>query len=133
MSTVGQLMNSKPVTVGSSTSVKGAAKRMKDDHISSLLVKKGSKVVGIITDSDIVRRGLAGAKDLNKLTVQDIMTAPVATIETVRTAQDAHDMMGDLGVRHLGVTRGGDIIGIISVRDLLVFYKRVSEPKITQD
>ena len=133
MSTVGQLMNSKPVSVGSSTSVKGAAKRMKDDQISSLLVKKGGKIVGIITDSDIVRRGVAGTKDLTKLTVQDIMTAPVATIETVRTAQDAHDMMGDLGVRHLGVTRGGDIIGIISVRDLLVFYKRVSEPKIAQD
>jgi signal-transduction protein with cAMP-binding, CBS, and nucleotidyltransferase domain len=133
MSTVGHLMNSKPITVGSSTSVKGAAKRMKDDHISSLLVKKGGKIVGIITDSDIVRRGVAGTKDLNKLTVQDIMTSPVATIETVRTTQDAHDMMGDLGVRHLGVTRGGDIIGILSVRDLLVFYKRVSEPKITQD
>jgi signal-transduction protein with cAMP-binding, CBS, and nucleotidyltransferase domain len=53
-------------------------------------------------------------------------------------------MMGDLGVRHLGVTRGGEIIGVVSVRDLLLHYKRYaqskippvqeySEPKIAQD
>ena len=53
-------------------------------------------------------------------------------------------MMADLGVRHLGVTQGGEIVGVISVRDLLLFYKRYaqskiplempySEPKIFQD
>jgi len=41
--------------------------------------------------------------------------------------------MGDLGVRHLGVTEAGVIVGVISVRDLLVYYQRVSEPKIAQD
>ena len=42
-------------------------------------------------------------------------------------------MMGDLGVRHLGVTDKGKIVGLISVRDLLVYFKSVSEPRITQD
>jgi signal-transduction protein with cAMP-binding, CBS, and nucleotidyltransferase domain len=53
-------------------------------------------------------------------------------------------MMGDLGVRHLGVTKDGGIVGVVSVRDLLMFYKRYaqsklppvmgySEPKIAQD
>jgi signal-transduction protein with cAMP-binding, CBS, and nucleotidyltransferase domain len=42
-------------------------------------------------------------------------------------------MMGDLGVRHLGVTEQGKLVGLVSVRDLLVYFKRVSEPKITQD
>jgi signal-transduction protein with cAMP-binding, CBS, and nucleotidyltransferase domain len=42
-------------------------------------------------------------------------------------------MMGDLGVRHLGVTERGKIVGLLSVRDLLLYFKSVSEPRITQD
>jgi signal-transduction protein with cAMP-binding, CBS, and nucleotidyltransferase domain len=42
-------------------------------------------------------------------------------------------MMADLGVRHLAVTDKGKIVGLLSVRDLLVYFKRVSEPKISQD
>src|SRR5207237_1181242 len=65
--------------------------------------------------------------------VEAIMSAPVSSIDIHRTPQDAHDMMADLGVRHLAVTDAGKIVGLLSVRDLLVYFKRVSEPRITQD
>ncbi len=39
--------------------------------------------------------------------------------------------MGDLGIRHLGVTSGGEIVGVVSVRDLLIHYKRYAQSKIT--
>ncbi len=133
MSTVAHIMRKNPKTVGPRTSVRSAAKHMRDERIGSLFVKKGSQFIGIVTDTDLVRRAVATNKDLNKMTVEAIMTTPIATIESTRTAQDAHDMMGDLGVRHLGVTDGGTIVGVISVRDLLVFYQRISEPKIMQD
>jgi CBS domain-containing protein len=42
-------------------------------------------------------------------------------------------MMGDLGIRHLAVTKGGEIVGVISVRDLLLFYKRYAQSKIPLD
>ncbi len=133
MATVGQIMRRDPKRVPYTTSVRDAAKKMRDEHIGSLLVEKNGDLVGIVTDTDVVRRAVAGGADLNTVTVQDIMTSPIATIEAMRTVQDAHDMMGDLGVRHLGVTEQGKVVGLISVRDLLVFYKRVSEPKIMQD
>jgi signal-transduction protein with cAMP-binding, CBS, and nucleotidyltransferase domain len=87
---------------------------------------------------------VAASGNLGKLTVAKIMTGPVCTIEEDQTVDDAQVMMGDLGVRHLGVTRGGEIIGVVSVRDLLLHYKRYaqskippvqeySEPKIAQD
>lgn len=133
MSTVAHIMRKYPKSVGPGTSVRSAAKHMRDERVGSLFVKKGSQFLGIVTDTDLVRRAVASNKDLNKLTVEDIMTSPIATIESTRGVQDAHDMMGDLGVRHLGVTVGGIIMGVISVRDLLVFYQRYSEPKITQD
>ena len=102
------------------------------------------RVLGIVTDTDIVRRGVSTNKSLGKMTVEKIMTTPICTIEGSQSVDDAQDMMADLGVRHLAVTKAGEIVGVISVRDLLLFYKRYaqskilpemgySEPKIMQD
>ncbi|MBI5673424.1 MAG: CBS domain-containing protein, partial [Nitrospirae bacterium] len=61
------------------------------------------------------------------------MTTPICTIEGSQSVDDAQDLMCDLGVRHLGVTESGEIIGVISVRDLLLFYKRYAQSKISTD
>ncbi|HTK88494.1 MAG TPA: CBS domain-containing protein [Nitrospiraceae bacterium] len=133
MSTLVQVMRKELKQVRHDAVVRDAAKRMRDEKVSSLLVEKNKDLVGIITDTDVVRRAVAEGSDLMKTTVDTIMTSPIATIESLRTVQDAHDMMGDLGVRHLGVTEQGKLVGVVSVRDLLVYFKRVSEPKISQD
>jgi len=133
MPNVAQVMRKELKKIAHDASVRDAAKRMRDERIGSLFVEKGDKLVGIVTETDVVRRAIAEWSDLSKVTVQNIMTTPIASIESIRTMQDAHDMMADLGVRHLGVTEGGKLVGLVSVRDLLVYFKRVSEPKITQD
>ena len=102
-------------------------------------------MVGIVTDTDIVRRAVATSKPLGKLTVEKIMTTPLCTIEGSESVDDAQEMMGDLGVRHLAVTKSGEIVGVVSVRDVMLSYRkyaqsnistevqRYSEPKISQD
>jgi CBS domain-containing protein len=120
-------------SVGSGMSVASAAKIMRAARVGSLFVKKGKHLVGIVTDTDIVRRAVSTNKNLAKLTVEKIMTAPICTIEGNRSVSDAQSMMGDLGVRHLGVTEAGQIVGVVSVRDLLVYYQTYAEPKIMQD
>lgn len=133
MSSVAQVMRRELKKIAHDAPVKEAAQRMKNERIGSLFIEKGGALVGIVTDTDVVRRAVADGSDLTKTQVHTIMTSPIATIESNRTMQDAHDMMGDLSVRHLGVTEKGKLVGIVSVRDLLVYYKRVSEPKIAQD
>jgi CBS domain-containing protein len=142
LSTVATIMTKNPKSVGPSASVMSAAKTMKTARIGALFVKKGKQFVGIVTDTDIARRAASSGKNLAKLTVDKIMTSPICTIETSQSVDDAQDMMGELGIRHLGVTRGGEIVGVVSVRDLLIYYKRYaqsaipqaySEPKIAQD
>ena len=133
MSTVAQTMRKDLKKIPHDTSVRKAARQMSEEKIGSLLVEKNGEVVGIVTDTDIVRRAVAEGSDLSKMTIQSIMTSPIATIEANRTIHDAHDMMADLSVRHLGVTENGTLIGLVSVRDLLISYKTISEPKITQD
>ena len=143
MSAIASIMTKNPRSVSPTTSVVSAAKTMKAARISALFVKKGKQLVGIVTDTDIVRRAVSSGKPLGRPTVEKIMTAPIRTIEAAMPVDDAQDMM-ETGIRHLGVTRNGDIVGVVSVRDLLLYYKRYaqskvppamgySEPKIAQD
>ncbi|HTL63152.1 MAG TPA: CBS domain-containing protein [Nitrospira sp.] len=131
-STVAQIMTKNPKTVGPSASVVSAAKTMKAAKIGALFVKKGKQLVGILTDTDITRRAVLSGKKLDKLTVVEIMTSPIHTIDAGQNVDDAQDMMGDLGIRHLGVTKAGEIVGIVSVRDLLMHYKRYAQSKLPQ-
>jgi CBS domain-containing protein len=145
MSTVAKIMSKQPKTVGPGASIVSAAKKMRTARVGSLFVKKGKKLIGIFTDTDIVRLAVATNKNLGKMTVEKIMTTPICTIEGSQSVDDAQDMMGDLGVRHLAVTQAGEIVGVVSVRDVLMyFYMRYaqskilpeapySEPKIFQD
>jgi CBS domain-containing protein len=130
MSTVSQIMTKRPKSIGPKTSIVSAAKTMRAARVGSLFVKKGTQLVGIVTDTDIVRRGIASGKPVGKLVVEKIMTTPICTIEGSQSVDDAQDMMGELGVRHLAVTKNGTIVGVISVRDLLLHYKRYAQSKI---
>ena len=133
MSTVEKIMKKQLKTVGPSVSVVSAAKKMKAAKVGSLFVKKGKKLVGIVTDTDITRRAVSTSRPLGKMTVEKIMTTPICTIEGSQSVDDAQDMMGDLGVRHLAVTNSGEIVGVVSVRDLLLFYKRYAQSKISPE
>jgi signal-transduction protein with cAMP-binding, CBS, and nucleotidyltransferase domain len=133
MSTLQGLMTATLKTIQYNATIQEAACRMRDERIGSLLVERDGHIVAIVTETDIVRKASARGADLAKEKIETIMTAPIAFIELQRTPQDAHDMMGDLGVRHLAVTDKGRIVGLLSVRDLLIYFKSVSEPRITQD
>jgi CBS domain-containing protein len=109
------------ITVERDTDAQTAARIMRDRGIGSLFVTNGKEVVGIITDTDMVRRVVAAGADTTKTTVEQIMSAPILTIEEGKTLLDANDLMAQTHLRHLGVTRDGKLVGMISVRDLVVF------------
>ncbi|MBK5282628.1 MAG: CBS domain-containing protein [Nitrospiraceae bacterium] len=109
------------ITVARDTDAQTAARIMRDRGIGSLFVTNGKEIVGILTDTDMVRRVVAAGADTHKTTVEQIMSAPILTIEANKTVLDANDLMAQTHTRHLGVTLGGNLVGMISVRDLVVF------------
>jgi len=133
MATLGQLVNRKIQAVKHDATIREAAAIMKRQRIGSLLVEKDGQYMGIVTETDIVRKAAAAGIDIKKETVSSISSSPVITLDIYRTPQDAHDLMGEIGVRHLGVTDKGRIVGIVSVRDLLVYFKKQSEPRMGID
>jgi CBS domain-containing protein len=109
------------ITVERDTDAQTAARIMRDRGIGSLFVTNGKEIVGILTDTDMVRRVVAAGADTHKTTAEQIMSAPIMTIEEGKTLLDANDLMAQSHLRHLGVTRDGKLVGMISVRDLVVF------------
>ena len=100
-----------------------AAKIMNEMRVGALFVKGEGGYIGVISETDLVRRGMAQGKDLHTEKTHAIMSHPVISIEIDRTASDASDLMSEKGIRHLAITDSGKIVGIISVRDLLRYYK----------
>jgi len=102
------------------TTIRAGAEQLRDFNIGSLFITKG-EIIGILTDTDIVRRCVAAGLDPNKDTVEHIMSAPILMIDENKTLLDANDLMAQSHVRHLGVSRNGKLVGMLSVRDLVVF------------
>ena len=109
------------ITVERDTDVQTAARLMRDRRISSLFVKNGKEIVGILTDTDMVRRVVAAGVDTLTTTAEEIMSSPILTIEEDKTVLDFSDLMANTHIRHLGVTQDGKLVGMISARDILVF------------
>ena len=101
--------------------VKTAAEMMRDNGIGSIFITSGEEIIGILTDTDLVRRVVAAGADPLTTTVEQIMSAPIASIEGNATLLDANDLMAKQHIRHLGITKDGTMVGMISVRDLVVF------------
>lgn len=126
MATVGQLMTGNLSTIPEDTTIRQAASQMQTQHIGSLLVKKGEEFAGIITETDVVR-AVAEEGDASGISVGQVMSSPILTVEKKLSPHYARDLMADKRIRHLAVTEGGKIVGIISARDLLAYFKTVSK------
>ena len=132
MPNLGDIMRKDVKSVQHTSPISEVAQLMKQSRVSALLVKKNKDFVGIITDTDIVRKGVAESKNLSSITVESIMTTPFITIDSKQSPREAQQMMADAGVRHLVVREGGSITGLVSIRDLLVFYKNTVEPQYSE-
>jgi CBS domain-containing protein len=100
-----------------------AARQMREAKVGALLVREGSCYLGIISEGDLVRKVLADSLDPAQTLVRSIMSAPLITIDIAASAHDASDVMAQAGIRHLAVVEGGEVAGMLSVRDLLCYFK----------
>lgn len=114
-----KLMSKKICSIASEKSVLEGAKEMARRKIGSLLVTREGEYIGIITEVDIIRKVVAKEIDPAAVPVETVMTSPLITVEADLPVIDANDMMERKKVRHLGVTRNGKVIGVVSVRDFL--------------
>ncbi|MFQ5507998.1 MAG: cyclic nucleotide-binding/CBS domain-containing protein [Leptospirillia bacterium] len=117
------LMNRDVATIDSESTLKNAAEEMARVQVGALLVKQDSDFVGILSETDIVRRALAVGIEPASCPVHKVMSAPLITIDIGQTLVDANEIMSTRRIRHLVVTERGEVVGIISIRDLVLYFK----------
>ena len=109
--------------IGPDETLAAAARKMREARVGALWVRDGGAYLGVVTEADLVRKAMAEGLDPSREKVRRIMSSPVITIEIDRSAHDASDLMAEKGVRHLAVSQENQIIGTLSVRDLLRYFK----------
>jgi CBS domain-containing protein len=96
-----------------------AARFMADKNIGALVVIEGGKVVGIVSERDCARKLVAMARSSQDTLLRDIMTSPVMYVHPDQTGEECMALMTENRLRHLPVMDGGELIGLISIGDLV--------------
>jgi CBS domain-containing protein len=114
---VREAMNARPITVLPSTSVQDAAILMTKHKIGNCIVVD-TKPVGIITESDIIRKVVSVGKQAKDVMVSEIMTTPLMVIDPYVELDEAMKIMGKCNIRRLPVIEKDQLLGIITIKDI---------------
>jgi CBS domain-containing protein len=117
---VGSITRDPVSAVLQSTHVSDVAKIMVEKNVGSVVVTRDYEPLGIITERDIIERIVLTNRNVNEIAAQDIMTAPLLTIDSNRTVKDALAIMHKNHLRRLVVVDGNKLVGIVTERRLLL-------------
>ncbi|WP_040606070.1 CBS domain-containing protein [Salisaeta longa] len=119
------------IHVGPQAAVAEAAALMDEHNVSALVVlNDAGDAVGIVTERDLTRRVVAKQRPPAETPVRAIMTEDVVVVSEDTPRDEALNLMHDRHIRHLPVASDDQLVGMISIRDLLHFENRMKEQTI---
>jgi CBS domain-containing protein len=119
--TVREVMTPNPLAIGGTSTVTEAARVMRDNDIGDVLVLDGSRLAGILTDRDVVVRGVAADCDPKMTRAGDICSRVVTTVHPETGVGEAVRLMREHAIRRLPVVdEDGSLVGIVSLGDLAI-------------
>ena len=127
MTTVSEILDQKGhavLEIEADATVLDAVRRMVEANVGSLLVAEGGRVVGIFTERDYLRRVALERRDDEATAVRAVMSAPLVVVTPETPIDECMAVMTDRHIRHLPVVSAGDVVGLVSIGDLV---KRRSE------
>jgi CBS domain-containing protein len=101
-----------------------AVKRMVDANVGSLLVKRGGEIAGIVSERDYLRRVARDGPTGDEVTVGEIMSSPLIVVSPETSIDECMAVMTDRRIRHVPVVEDGDVIGIVSIGDVVKFKSK---------
>ena len=118
--TVGDLMTRDPVLLEPTATVKDAARMMRDRDIGTVLVTDKGQLVGVLTDRDIVVRGLAEKDDAPRTPIMDIASTEVMALAPGDSVDKAVKLMRSHALRRFPVVDSGKPVGVLTIGDLVM-------------
>jgi CBS domain-containing protein len=117
---IADVMTPAPVVLPLTAPLRSAAALMRDGQVGSVLVVDGDQLIGIVTDRDLVVRGLAEGADPDVVAIAEVATASPITLGPDDDPSEAVTLMREHGVRRVPVVEQGTPIGVVSLGDLAV-------------
>ncbi len=115
---VKEVMKTKPVFVQPFTTVLDAARIMRDHKIGNVIISEVNHPIGILTESDIIKKVVCEDKNPKEVQVEEVMSSPIIVAEPYISLQEALMIMGKCNIRRLPLVENNELVGIITQRDI---------------
>jgi CBS domain-containing protein len=126
---ISEIMTKAAVTDTTEDTLTEACEKMRHAQTSSMLIMDDDRLVGIVTERDVVK-AVAQGLDPKETRVKDLMTTDIVTIGPMTTLKEAANIMATKWIRHLPIVEGSKVVGMISQRDLTgVLAAALHEPE----
>jgi CBS domain-containing protein len=110
--------------IGADASVYEAVERMVELNVGALLVTEGGQIAGIVTERDYLRRVALQGRTDRDTPVRDIMSSPLVITTPETTIDECMALMTDRRIRHVPVVEEGEVVGMVSIGDLVKFQSK---------
>lgn len=130
MANVGKLLEKKGkeiISVSPDTVIRNAISKMAEKSAGTALVMDGNRLVGIFSERDIIRKVYLKDKCGKATKVSEIMSTELTTVKPETTLENCMELMTEKRIRHLPVLDGGQVVGIVSIGDIVKFMVQEKE------
>jgi CBS domain-containing protein len=110
--------------IDADASVFDAVKQMVEAGVGSLLVTEGGRIAGIFTERDYLRRMTLEGRDDKNSAVREVMSSPLIVVTPETAIDECMALMTDRRIRHLPVVEDGDVVGVVSIGDVVKFRSK---------
>ena len=118
------------LSVDADATVYDAAQQMIDANVGAMLVSVRGRVTGIVTERDYLRRVTLEGRADRDTAVREIMSSPLIVISPDTTIEECMALMTERRIRHLPVAEHGDVVGVISIGDVVKFQSKQQSVQI---
>ena len=134
MTTVRKLLEAKETaknfSVEASQTVLDALKVMAEAHIGAILVTENSKIIGIYTERDYLYKGEIEGRSAKDTKLKDVMVSKMITVTNETTVEQCMGLMKQYRIRHLPVVENDQLVGLVSMRDVMLAAIQNKESEI---
>lgn len=113
--------------VAPDVTVRAACRALVDADSDALAVMDGDRLVGVLCEQDVIRKCVAEGRRADETRVAEIMSPEPVTIRAEAPLADALEQMTSRGIRHLPVIESGQVVGMVSMRDIPTEYRLMAE------
>lgn len=124
---VGHVMNRAVVAIDSEASAKDAAGKMAQHQVGCLIVTEKGRPVGILTETDLLSRVLALAKNAESTKVKTVMSKPLICGSPDMDFIEATKLMVNRAIKKLPITQGEQLVGILTITDAIAVHPRMHD------